>query len=218
MSVSTPSQQRPELIPVPDSLKAQLSSFRGRVWLTKMAEAFALAVAAVLVAFLVVFLVDRIWDTPRTVRLGIFVATVAIWLAVPWAFHRWVWRHRRLDQLARLLRVREPNIGDQLLGVIELAESDTEQARSRTLCAAAIDQVAESAKHRNLNEAAPRSRVRIWGGIVGAAACIAGGAGDRRRSGGQERLGTTVGTLARHAALHLHATEAAGRQHGCASW
>lgn len=217
MSVSTPSQQRPDLIPVPDSLKAQLSSFRGRVWLTKMAEAFALAVAAVLVAFLVVFLVDRIWDTPRTVRLGIFVATVAIWLAVPWAFHRWVWRHRRLDQLARLLRVREPNIGDQLLGVIELAESDTEQARSRTLCAAAIAQVAESAKHRNLNEAAPRSRVRIWSGIVGAAACIV------------VVLAIVAGPAARNAwarlsapwqdtPLHLHATEAAGRQHGCASW
>ncbi len=110
---------------------------------------------------------------PNQSDLASFVATVAIWLVVPWAMHRWVWRHRRMDQLARLLRVREPNIGDQLLGVIELAESDTEQARSRTLCAAAIEQVAETAKHRDLNEAAPRSRVRLWGSVVAATACIA---------------------------------------------
>ncbi len=173
MSVSTPSDRRPDLLRVPDSLKQQLASFRGRVWLTKMAEALALAVAAVLVAFLVVFLVDRLWDTPQWIRLGIFVATVAVWLVVPWALHRWVWRHRRMDQLARLLRVREPNIGDQLLGVIELAESDTEQARSRTLCAAAIEQVAETARHRDFSEAAPQSRVKLWGTVVAATACIA---------------------------------------------
>lgn len=173
MSVSTPSDRRPDLLRVPDTLKQQLSDFRGRVWLTKMAEAFALAIAAVLVAFLAVFLVDRIWDTPKSIRLGIFLATVAIWLVVPWALHRWVWRHRRLDQLARLLRVREPNIGDQLLGVIELADSEDEQARSRTLCAAAIEQVAESAKTRDLSQAAPRSRVRLWGGVVAATAGIA---------------------------------------------
>ena len=169
MSASLPQ----ELLKVPDSLKKQLSDFRGRVWLTKMAEAIALAVAAVLIGFLVVFAVDRFWDTPQSMRTAIFFATVAICMVVPWALHRWVWRNRRLDQLARLLRKREPNIGDQLLGVIELAESDTEQARSRTLCAAAIEQVAHSAKKRNLNEAAPPSRLKAWGSLLAVSACAA---------------------------------------------
>lgn len=155
-----------ERLTVPHSLREQLQQFRSRVWSTKMLESLAFAVAGVLVAFLVVFAFDRFTDTPQVVRLGIFIATLACWLAIPWAFHRWVWRHRRLDQLAKLLRVREPNIGDQLLSVIELAESDHEQARSRTLCAAAIAQVADAAKKRNLNEAAPLSRVKTWTYIV----------------------------------------------------
>ena len=151
---------------VPSSLREQLEQFRSRVWSTKMLESLTFAVAGVLVAFLVVYSVDRFTDTPRLIRFAIFVATLACWLAIPYAFHRWVWRHRRLDQLARLLRVREPNIGDQLLSVIELADNDQEQARSRTLCAAAIAQVAEAAKKRDLNTAAPRTRVKAWTYVV----------------------------------------------------
>ena len=176
MSVTSPSEST-ELLKVPDSLREQLASFRSRVWTTKMAEAVAVAIAGVLIAFLTVFLVDRFYDTPQSIRLGIFSVTLAICLIVPWALHRWVWRHRRLDQLAKLLRVREPNVGDQLLGVIELSESDSEQARSRTLCAAAIEQVASSASKRDLNQAAPRSRIRFWGSLVAVSACVAIGLG-----------------------------------------
>ena len=172
MSVASP-DRNPDLLRVPDSLKEQLSRFRSKVWTTKMAEAFALAIAAILIAFLTVFMVDRFWDTPSSVRLGIFCTTLAVWLVVPWAFHRWVWRHRTLDQLAKLLRAQEPNIGDQLLGVIELADSETEQARSRKLCEAAIEQVAVSAKSRDFNEAAPTSRVKLWSSVLAIAAGIA---------------------------------------------
>ena len=172
MSVASP-DRKPDLLTVPDSLKDQLSRFRGKVWTTKMAEAFALAVVAILLAFLSVFVVDRFVDTPQSVRAGIFVAMLAVWMVVPWALHRWVWKNRTLDQLARLLRVREPNIGDQLLGVIELADSESEQARSRKLCEAAIEQVAESAKSRDLNAAAPHSRIKLWGTVLAIAGAIA---------------------------------------------
>ncbi len=159
---SVSSRQR---LNVPESLKQQLLRFQQRVWSTQMLAAIAFAVAGVLVAFLAVYGMDRFVDTPKLVRLTIFFGTLAVWLAVPWAFYRWVWCHRRLDQLARLLRVREP-IGDQLLSVIELADSDTEQSRSRSLCAAAIAQVAEAAQQRDLNQAAPRSRAGLWGTVV----------------------------------------------------
>ena len=39
-----------------------------------------------------------------------------------------------------------PSIGDQLLGIIELVADESEQARSLTLCEAAIEQVAEKAQ------------------------------------------------------------------------
>ncbi len=154
---------------VPDSLKRQLRGFRDRVWTTKLVEAVVLGVVGLLLAFLTVYVSDRLFDTPQAARLGLFVAALALWLVVPWAIHRWVWKNRRLDQLARLLRVREPNVGDQLLSVIELADNESEQARSPALCAAAIAQVAEAARIRNFMEATPPTRLRGLAVLLGVA-------------------------------------------------
>jgi hypothetical protein len=152
----------PTRLTIPPSLKDQLGAFRKRVWTTKMIEFVAMATAGLFLAYAAVFTAERIWDTPWQMRAAIFCGVIAIWCLVPYAFHRWVWGHRRLEQVARLLRKREPNIGDQLLGVIELASSDSEQARSPALCAAAMRQVAESAQGRDLTKAAPPSRYRNW--------------------------------------------------------
>ena len=158
---------RGQRLVVPDSLKRQLRGFRDRVWTTKLVEAVVLGAVGLLLAFLTVYVCDRLFDTPRAARLGLFVAALALWLVVPWAIHRWVWKNRRLDQLARLLRVREPNVGDQLLSVIELADNESEQARSPALCAAAIAQVAEAAKGRNFMEATPPNRLRGLAVLLG---------------------------------------------------
>ncbi|MGN6544789.1 MAG: hypothetical protein ACTHK7_07055, partial [Aureliella sp.] len=145
-----------ERLSVPESLKQQMHEYQVRVWSTQMLAALAFATAGVLLAFLTVFLIDRVVDTPRSLRWAVLLAVLAAWLVVPWALYRWVWCHRKLDQLARLLRLRQPSIGDQLLSVIELAESDYEQARSRTLCAAAFSQVAEAVRQHDLKVAAPQ--------------------------------------------------------------
>ena len=158
MSSVAPSRR----LTIPPTLRAQLADFRKRVWKTKMLEAVTLALSGLLFAFLTVFCIDRIIDPPRSVHYGVFGSVVLLWMSVPYAFHRWVWQNRSLKQVANLLRRREPNIGDQLLGVIELADSATEQARSPVLCAAAIEQVAQAAQKRDLNLAAPKSRIRNW--------------------------------------------------------
>ena len=74
------------------------------------------------------------------------------------ALYRWVWRNRRLEQLATLLSRKHPHVGDQLLGVIELVRSDFEQARSLALCEAAIEQVADDARGRDFRDAVPTPR------------------------------------------------------------
>lgn len=169
---SSGSSLRYDRLVVPDSLRNQLLSFRGRVWFSKLAEAFVLGTVAILLAFLTVYACDRILDTPREARFSIFVASLSVWLVVPWALHRWVWKNRKLEQLARLLRVREPSVGDQLLSVIELADNESEQARSRTLCAAAIKQVAESAKSRDFTQAAPPTRLRSLSTVLAIAGAV----------------------------------------------
>lgn len=161
-----------ELLVVPESLKRQLATFKRRVWSTKMLESLALGGLGILLAFLTVYFVDRLVDTPREARFALFVVSLLLWLSVPRAFAKWVWKHRSLPQIARLLRVKEPSVGDQLLSVIELADNEAEQARSRTLCAAAISQVANSAATKDFRSAAPRSFVTELGWLVAGAGVV----------------------------------------------
>jgi hypothetical protein len=154
MDVNSQSHQ----LELPDSLQTQMFEFRKRVWIVKTVEACCGAVFGVLLAFLMTFLLDRVWDTPSSVRLGLFVAAVLACTIVPLALHRWVWRQRKIEQLARLLTRNYPSIGDQLLGIIELVRSESEQARSLALCEAAIQQVAEQAAPRDFTTAVPKPR------------------------------------------------------------
>ncbi|GIW88318.1 MAG: hypothetical protein KatS3mg108_2642 [Isosphaeraceae bacterium] len=153
-----------EPLALPESLREQLRRFRGRVWWVKTLEGVCAAALGVLTAYLTLFGLDRLVETPGWVRLGLAVGAVLACLAVPLSLHRWVWRARRPEQLARLLAKSRPRLGDHLLGVIELAESETEQARSRRLCEAAIEQVAEEARKHDLSEAVPRPRHRVLAG------------------------------------------------------
>ena len=85
---------------------------------------------------------------------------------VPLQLHRWIWRQRRLEQLARLLTAKLPRLGDQLLGIIELTHNENEQARSRALCQAAVTTVARDAQKFNLETAAPNSRHRGFASLA----------------------------------------------------
>jgi hypothetical protein len=158
------SQQR--RLELPESLRTQMFEFRRRVWAIKLMEAGCGAAFGVLVAYLVTFILDRLWDTPAGVRLGIFVSALVGCTIVPLALHRWIWRQRRLEQLARLLSRTYPSIGDQLLGIIELVGSESEQARSMALCEAAIEQVAEKAQSRDFAAAVPNPKHLRWAGLA----------------------------------------------------
>lgn len=151
-------QSQNHRLELPDSLRSQMFEFRKRVWIIKTVEACCGALFGILLAFLVTFLLDRVWDTPASVRLGLFVVAVLACAIVPLALHRWVWRQRKIEQLARLLTRTYPGIGDQLLGIIELVRDESEQARSISLCEAAIQQVAEQASPRDFNTAVPKPR------------------------------------------------------------
>ena len=62
----------PDRLRLPDSLQAQLHEYRRRVWTIKMVEAVAAAAFGVLVAYLLLFGLDRVWDTPGWLRITLF--------------------------------------------------------------------------------------------------------------------------------------------------
>ena len=110
---------------LPPILETKLGDFRRRVWAVKLAEGLFAAVFGIAVSYLLVFGLDRVWETPGWVRLGILIlggATLCLGLPLKW--HTWVWRQRRLEDAARLLRRTFPQLGDQLLGIVELARMD----------------------------------------------------------------------------------------------
>jgi hypothetical protein len=159
---SPPPPTEPEAIPA--SLRAQLEDFRKHLWRRKILEAAVAGFIGLVASFLLVYGLDRLWPTPGVVRFAVLLAGVSL-LAVfaPYWIHRWVWRHRRENQLARLISRRFPGLGDRLLGVIEL-QSQHEQASSLSprLRAAAMETVAAEAGRRDLAEALPPGRHRKW--------------------------------------------------------
>src|SRR5579872_172647 len=165
--------QTRDQLQLPATLENQLLEFRTRVWSIKMIEAVCGAAFGIVMAFLAMFALDRLWDPPGAVRALLFALALCGCGAVPLALHRWIWRHRRLEQLARLLSRKHPRVGDQLLGIIELVRDETEQARSRALCAAAILQVADDARTRDFRDAVPNPRHRLFTGLVTAPCLIA---------------------------------------------
>jgi hypothetical protein len=169
---------------IPAPLTEQLREFRRRVWTIKLAEALAIAGTSVLAAFLSVFVLDRLFDSPAWLRAGVGIAALVGCAVVPWFVHRWMWSFRRLEQLARLLSRKLPGIGDQLLGILELAHNRWEQTRSLSLC-----------------QAAGASR-RLGLGISRVGIADGGGRGVGAR-GSHKCVGSLRATLGRDATLHV---------------
>jgi len=159
---------------LPIGLRRRMLTFRRRVWAVKAAEAIGTAATGVVLAYFVVFGVDRIFDAPAWLRFGLLLTAVATSLIIPWYSHYWVWNHRRLDQLARLLARRMPALGDELLGVVELVRNDREWSRSRALCEAAVVQADRDAGTCDWDRAMPASRHRpcVTAALIGAIAAF----------------------------------------------
>ena len=172
-----PTAPRDAALVLPAALRRQLDDFRATVRRVKGIESICIALFGVLVAWLALFLLDRLTDTSALARYGLYAGAIAACGVFPVAFYRWMWGTRGLDQLARLIARRFPSLGDQLLGVVELVGNTGEQARSRVLCEAAIGQVADVAGRHDLRAALPRPRHRLWLALVSVplvCACVLG--------------------------------------------
>ena len=148
---------------IPSSLKGQLRHFRNRLWVLKLVEACAFSVIGFLLGFCIVFGLDRLVDTPKIIRWGVLGLSVLASLSIPFALERWIWRRRRFEQLARLLAQEQPIVGDQILGVLQLADDTSEQQRSPHLVEAAIRQVGVRLEGQDFAEclAHPRTIRRV---------------------------------------------------------
>lgn len=161
---------------LPAAITGQLTAFRRQVRWVKWAEGLLAAAVGLLISWFAVFVLDRFMETPGWLRATLLLAGMAVpGLLLPLVWHRWVWRQRRLEDVARLVRRSFPRLGDQLLGIIELAHADNNAfaGRSERLVQAAIDQAAEAVQKRDLKPAVPSPRHRAWALAAGATAALA---------------------------------------------
>lgn len=160
---------------LPPVLESKLADFRRRVWVVKLTEGVLAACFGLALSYLLVFALDRFIETPVELRFSILVAGAAtLGLGLPLKWHRWVWRQRRLEDAARLLRRTFPRLGDQLLGIVELARMDHGAAgRSERLVQAAMEQAADAVKDHDFTHAVPEARHHQWGWAAGGVAALA---------------------------------------------
>ena len=158
------SSNQSHLAPIPDGLQRQLEAFRQKLWRIKISEALLAGCSGLIASFLFVFLLDRFFETPTTIRLITLLAGTSLFTVfAPYWIHRWVYSHRRENQLARLISLRFPKLGDRLLGAVELQDQkEGKETLSPQLRAAAMNNVAAEASKLDLTAALPTPQHRKW--------------------------------------------------------
>ncbi|MDB6004470.1 MAG: hypothetical protein JWR15_1457 [Prosthecobacter sp.] len=160
---------------LPVILESKLADFRKRVWIVKLTEGLLAAAFGIVFSYILVFALDRVMETPVWLRATLLIAGAAVLgLGLPLKWHRWVWRQRSLEDAARLLKRTFPRLGDQLLGIVELAHVEAGSAgRSERLVQAAMEQAAEAVKDKDFTHAVPEAKHFQWGWAAGVTALLA---------------------------------------------
>ena len=161
----------PDQLHVPATLETQLLDFRRRVWTIKMIEAVGAPASASCVAYLVMFALDRVWDTPgRRSRwpsssrrwLACMIAPVfpaPLGLAAPPA--------RTAGPAAQPQDPadRRPVAGDHRAGAQRLRAGPLAHACARPRSGRSPT----TPQQRDFSDAVPNPRHRLWGWLSGAA-------------------------------------------------
>ena len=158
---------------LPVGTQQRLKEFQKRVRLVKLAEGILAGLFGLLVSYILVFSLDRMIDTPAILRgLILIFGSLGVGLFLPMVCHQWIWKTRHMEQVAKIVRRKFPSLGDQLLGVIELAKDPTALANSSSLARAAIAQVDQVIQKRDLSPAMPKPLYRRWAIAAAVPCCL----------------------------------------------
>jgi hypothetical protein len=162
-------------VKLPQALRQQFAEVERRLWRAESTIAVGAAAGGLLLSFLALFALDRLWETPVWLRWTLSLAGLAGAgaAAAIWA-RRWIWGRRDLKALANLVQKTHRRLGDRLLGIVELANEERHFANfSPALYHAAIHQVAEESKEFDFRQSvslAAAKKVALVAGLL--AACV----------------------------------------------
>lgn len=126
----------------PPKLLEQFRRLRRRLWQTRLLEWSSLVVATLIGLFFVVWLSDRVWDTPSLSRI-ILLASISIALLGfgSWLFLRWGLPLTRWTALGNFVRKWDRRSGDRVLAAVSLTKEDGQATESPRLREAALEQI-----------------------------------------------------------------------------
>jgi hypothetical protein len=163
-------------VTLPDALRQQFADVERRLWRVETTVAVCAVAGGLMLSLLAVFVSDRLWETPRWLRLTLLLLGLAgaALAGLEWA-RRWLWRRRDLKALANLVQKKYRRLGDRLLGIVELANEERHFSNfSPALYHAAIHQVAEEARNYDFGQSVSAARARKTAFLtVALAACLA---------------------------------------------
>ncbi len=161
-------------VTLPEELRRQFDAVEKRLWRVETSIALGSIITGLAISLLALFISDRLWNTPKGLRLAISLLGLAA-ILIPSGFwaRRWVWQRRSFEDLSRLVQKRYRRLGDRLLGIVELANEQRHQSNfSPELYHAAIHQVAAEASQFDFcRSVSARPAKKIAIGAAGALAC-----------------------------------------------
>ncbi|MFO0428987.1 MAG: hypothetical protein ACK526_20645 [Planctomyces sp.] len=151
------------LLSLPESTQHRLTEFRSQYWRSRLSDALIIAVGPAVCSIIIFFILERFLSLPVWARTTLLLAGLpGLLIGLPAILIQLIQRSIRSDQLARLIRRHHPAIGDQLLGAIELAGSQQSSIGSQRLAEAAIRQVDEAFRARDVSAAIPVPIIRRY--------------------------------------------------------
>ncbi len=133
---------------LPEPLRLQFQALEKHLWRMDTLVAASGAACGLILSFALIFISDRLWNTPVALRILITLSGAGVTVFFTWRwFHLWVWNRRDILDMSTLVQRHYRRLGDRLLGIVELADTSKRPANiSQALCEAAIRQVSAEAK------------------------------------------------------------------------
>ncbi|MGC8830336.1 MAG: hypothetical protein ACP5TE_11225 [Verrucomicrobiia bacterium] len=156
--------QAEHLADLPPEIRKQFDLLERRLWLVDTVIAVSGSLAGLIAAFLILFISDRLWDTPNLLRAVITFGGIAVvvYFASFWVKH-WILRRRDIRSMARIVQKHYQRLGDRLLGIVELADEQKLYPNiSKSLVRAAINQVANEAVKYDFTAAVALRKPKIY--------------------------------------------------------
>ncbi|MDX1953876.1 MAG: hypothetical protein SFY81_17030 [Verrucomicrobiota bacterium] len=155
-------------VQLPENLASRFLALRQKLLRVESLLFFGSILNAFLLSWLLLFISDRVWETPQWLRWTFLLAALVAggWFGLAWA-RQWVLHPRTTEDLARLVQSRFKVLGDRLLGIVELAHQERRPPGfSEELYRAAIRQVATEAEKYEFTQAVNTRQLQRPGSLL----------------------------------------------------